>query len=284
MENTTEIALLDTTSGYHQFQGTFMSMRLSSDFNETDPKCEWQAFQAFVYDTTHDFEGKFSDIVDKDYIFAASTIKNDAQSWVLGNDVINLTNVKIVLGHYFENEQDKIDIYLNTGIFSANTFDSPQLNYLIGEEDMSEGGIELFYDIGQNSWFYFFASVATKKIDWTSNCNFQQLNANHWTFSLYDVTKGYPHNTYCTTVLNKSEGYQYKLWFEQYHVEPYFDNVVVDTPIYDVPTTLKNSVYIVPYTDFAVQFDSDGSINQAGFILHIEKYGQFNSFINRTAL
>uniref|UniRef100_A0AC34RD29 CUB domain-containing protein n=1 Tax=Panagrolaimus sp. JU765 TaxID=591449 RepID=A0AC34RD29_9BILA len=263
-----------------------MSMRLSSSFNETDPKCEWQAFQAFAYDTTQDFAGKFSDSVDNDNIFAVSTIKNDSESWSLLNDVDNLINVKIVLGHYFENKQDKIDIYLNTGIFSAYELYVPQLDYLIEESQRSAGGIKLSYnkDFGQNSWFYFFVSVATKKIDWNSNCEFQQLNANHWIFSLYDVTQGYPHNTYCKTVLNKTEGYQYKLWFEQYHVEPYFDNVAVDTPTYDDPITLKNSVYIVPYTEFAIQFDSDGSINQAGFILHIEKYGQFNSFINRIAL
>uniref|UniRef100_A0AC34R2V1 CUB domain-containing protein n=1 Tax=Panagrolaimus sp. JU765 TaxID=591449 RepID=A0AC34R2V1_9BILA len=82
----------------------------------------------------------------------------------------------------------------------------------------------------------------------------------------------YDNFQHCRTVLNKSEGYQYKLWFERYHVEPHFDNVAVDI-IGGDPIKLKNSVYIVPYTDFVVQFDSDGSINQAGFILHIEKYG-----------
>uniref|UniRef100_A0AC34RR15 Uncharacterized protein n=1 Tax=Panagrolaimus sp. JU765 TaxID=591449 RepID=A0AC34RR15_9BILA len=221
-------------------------MRLSSDFNESDPKCEWQAFQAFAYDTTYDFVGMFSDIIDKDNIFAVSTIKNDLEPC-------------------FD--------------------DNRQLNYLITETKSSWYGLDLVYNknFGQNSWFHFFASVATKKLDWNSNCQFQQLNANQWVFSSYDLTKGYPHNTHCRTVVNKSEGYQYKLWFEQYHIEPHFDNVTINTVDED-PIILKNFVYIVPYTDFAIQFDSDGSINQAGFILHIEKYGQFNSFINRIAL
>uniref|UniRef100_A0AC34RC21 CUB domain-containing protein n=1 Tax=Panagrolaimus sp. JU765 TaxID=591449 RepID=A0AC34RC21_9BILA len=236
-ENTAEIAVLDTTSGYHQFQGTFMSMRLSSAFNETDPKCEWQAFQAVAYDPSSYFVGEFSDIVDKDNFFAVSTIPNDL-AWIVLNDVSNLTNVKMVLGYYFGNIRDKIDIFLGSDsspTFCADTFDSPQLNYLIRETKSLWGGLDLIYnkDFGHSS---------------------------------------YPHNTYCRTLLNNSEGYQYKLWFEQYHVEPHFDNVTVDTAIPGIPTTLKNSVYIVPSTDFVLKFDSDGSINQAGFILHIEKY------------
>uniref|UniRef100_A0AC34Q8P7 CUB domain-containing protein n=1 Tax=Panagrolaimus sp. JU765 TaxID=591449 RepID=A0AC34Q8P7_9BILA len=141
----------------------------------------------------------------------------------------------MVLGYYLDNEQDEIDIILITKILRTDTFSISQLNYFFEELDESESGITLFYnkDFGQN---------------------------------MYDNLQ------YCRKLLNKSEGYHYKLWFEQYHIEPYFDNVTVDTPISSVPTTLENSVYIVPYTDFVIKFDSDGSINQAGFILHIEKY------------
>uniref|UniRef100_A0AC34R2I6 Uncharacterized protein n=1 Tax=Panagrolaimus sp. JU765 TaxID=591449 RepID=A0AC34R2I6_9BILA len=90
-----------------------MSMRLSSAFNVTDPECEWQAFQAFAYDPNSDFDGKFSDIVDKNNVFAVSTIKNDLEVWSVWDDVDNLVNIKMVLGYYFGNEQDVIRIYLD---------------------------------------------------------------------------------------------------------------------------------------------------------------------------
>lgn len=70
-----------------------------------------------------------------------------------------------------------------------------------------------------------------------------------------------------------ADDYRYKLWFEEYQIESNFDNVAIETTTELDPFILKNSKYIAQYTDLMLKFDSDGLINQAGFILHIQKYG-----------
>lgn len=74
--------------------------------------------------------------------------------------------------------------------------------------------------------------------------------------------------------MNKTAGYQYKLWYEKYFVEDFYDNVSIETSVDVDVIVLSKSAYIVPYSDFLLKFDSDGSVKQAGFVLHIEKFGK----------
>lgn len=84
---------------------------------------------------------------------------------------------------------------------------------------------------------------------------------------------------HCHAKFDSSEHFQYRFWFEHYHVADWFDNVNLETSLSFKLDTLKiiNDVKITaPQTELLFTFNSDDSVNQAGFILHIQKFSWFD--------
>lgn len=109
---------MDTNVDYCQFEGTFLSIHLLSNFNENDPKCDWQAFQAFAYNTTiNNFVAKVSETFDKDLISVVVTVECNLYKWTIENDVDGLIAVKLVLGFWFYSCTYRINIDVGTNFY-----------------------------------------------------------------------------------------------------------------------------------------------------------------------
>uniref|UniRef100_A0AC34RQT5 CUB domain-containing protein n=1 Tax=Panagrolaimus sp. JU765 TaxID=591449 RepID=A0AC34RQT5_9BILA len=189
------VSNLDTNADYFEFRGTFLSLHLLTEYNLTDPKCDWQAFQAFTYDLT---VGRFyvnsPEIYGNDQIFAVSTIPNNSNLWFIDDGVRAVITYKMVLG-YFLGPYDRIHIKIDD--FEA------AVNYSINRPELTH-----FLNVGQPSWV------------------------------LLDINPNFGEQT-------DSRAHSF---------------------------TLLDTAYIASETNFMLKFDSDNSINQAGFILHIQKY------------
>lgn len=69
-------------------------------------------------------------------------------------------------------------------------------------------------------------------------------------------------------------GHQYIFWFEHYFLD-WYDTVTLETGVLFNQFFINNVIpFVAPNADLLFRFDSDDSVNQAGFVLHVEKIGK----------
>lgn len=82
---------------------------------------------------------------------------------------------------------------------------------------------------------------------------------------------------HCFAKLPAIENGQYKFWFEHYYIADFFDKITLETSTSFSSILLQDGLYskfIAPKADLLFRFDSDDSINEAGFVMHIKSFGK----------
>lgn len=131
------------------------------------------------------------------------------------------------------------------------------------------------------NFYYGYISLAERDYQIQTHCNLYDIShgLSLWNFTNYDLVRGYPPNQHCYNIINKTTDNNFAFWLDKYSYESAFDNVTSEVSLKSGITLIqRDKVYLSPPANLYLRFDSDGSIQEAGFSLIVYQFGKAHKF------